>query len=238
MSWQAWRLSRADAGRLSRVRHRTEIKVCDAGADVWIQITDPTEDVARELAGLPALAFSVLPDGQLVESGKSVPCGYLPKYPWTTITAWIRVDLQAPALAATPPKVNTRLIRSTNIEAANVLLTSFGDWRSYAISAPQVRLDRLAFAVNDTGWTVIRGTPLPPLKGVRFVEVGGVAVQAGWTYLPPVSSDILAAAMGLADGDLAVMHADGTWDYLLACNFVQASRAAVRQSGEELTGGQ
>lgn len=234
MSWQAWRLSQADAVRLGRVRHRAELEVCEAGGSVWIRAADPAEDLLRELAGLTALQFSALPDGQLVEKGRSVPCGYLPKDPWLPLTEWMRVELDVPALGATPAKVSVQLVRSANVEAANVLFTLFADWHSYAVSAPQVRLDRLAFAVNDAGWAVIRGVPLPSIKGTRFVERDGVAVQAGWTWQPPVSSDILAAAMGVANRDLALMHADGSWDHLREDDFVRASRAAVRQSAEEL----
>lgn len=237
MSCRAWRLSRADAVRLGRVRHRTELEVCEAGADVWIRATAPAEDLLRELAGLPALQFSVLPDGQLVERGRSVPCGYLPEDPWSPLAEWMRVALEVPALGATATKVSVQLVRSANVERANVLLAAFGDWKCYAVSAPQVRLDRLAFAVNDAGWTVIRGEPLPSVKGTRFVERAGVAIQAGWTWQPLVSSDILAAAIGIANGDLALMHADGSWDHLLDSDFVQASRAAVRQSSEELACG-
>lgn len=238
MRWRAWRLKRQDALRLGRVRHRMELQICEAEGYVWARAANLIDASWTELSGLPAVEFLVLVDGQLIERGSQVPQGYLPDGPWLPIAEWMQVDLAVPALGAKPTKVSVQFARSSDIEEPNLLLASFVKWHTYAVSAPQVRLDRLAFAVNDAGGAVIRGEPLPPLKGTRFVERGGVAIEAGWTWQPRVTAEVMAAAMGLADGEVALVRADGCWDRLADTDFVQASRAAVRQTAEEIVCGQ
>lgn len=234
MRGQAWRLKRNDAVRLGRVRHRQELEVCEAEDFVWVRTADPPEELQRELAALPVMHFTVLDDRQLIERGRAVPRGYLPQAEWLPLADWMEVDLDVPAYGATPSQVPVRTVRSRHVEEATVLLARFADWHSYAASAPQVRLDRLAFAVSDSGWTAIRGRPLPPIRGVRFVEHSGVGIQAGWRWQPAVAAEVLASAMRIARGDVALIHADGRWDHLSECDFVQASRAAVRCSAEEV----
>lgn len=236
MDCQAWRLKPEDAIWLGRVRHRPELEVCQADGSVWVRSASASDDLLTQLAGLPAVRFSVLADGQLVEWGRQVPRGYLPESPWSPLAQWMTVELPVPALAAAPRKVALQIVRHDVLEQPSILLAALADWHSYAVAAPQVRLDRLAFAVGDENRVVIRGQPLPPIKGVRFVERCGIAIQAGWTWQPAAAAEVLAAAIGMDGRELALFYADGRWDRVSESDFVQASRAAVRRSAEEVAG--
>jgi hypothetical protein len=117
-------------------------------------------------------------------------------------------------------------------ETASVLLTSIDGWTAYAIQAPQVRLNRWQFAAAQDGRAIVRGDPLPPLPGERWVEREGIAVPAGWRWSPPVEAAIVRAVFGLEPGDLALWQTDGTWRRIRAADFAPASRAAVRATAE------
>ena len=68
--------------------------------------------------------------------------------------------------------------------------------------------------------------------GRGFVEHLGIAVEAGWTWLPPVDHTVLAEILSLESGDLALIQTDGTWEHIRSGDFVRAARSAVRLSLE------
>lgn len=216
---------------LGKLRRCTGIEVCTVGESIWLRATSATEELAEQVKVLPGIHFMLMPDGELVEFGKRVPRGRLPQKQWLSLSQWMNVELGTPVPGGyTDKKVELRLARSSEVVEPNVLLTSLESWESYALKAPQIRLERLTFAVGEEGQVIIRGTPLPPCPGVRYVEQSNIAVEAGWKWLPAVSVAVLCEVLNRAEQDLALFHADHTWDLIPADTFVSASRSAVRLS--------
>lgn len=222
-----------EAACLGRLRLREGLEVCAQGDSLWLRVLDVSEVLDMELRTLPGARFTLLPDQQLVPFGCQVPEGYLPDGSWTPLSQWMAVEV---GLAALPgvvrDRVPLRLVRGGPPSDANVIVTTADQWHAYATGAPQVRLDRWAFAVSEDGQAVIWGAPSPPIQGVRFVEEQGVAVEAGWTWAPPVDRRVLAEVLELAKRDLALIHADGSWERIRGEDFVRATRSAVRLSQE------
>jgi len=210
--------------------------VCEREERVWLRgrvagdgIDETTDLALRTLPGVRR--YDVLPDGQLLPLGKTVPKGYLPKGTWVNLRKWMTIRLPTAGFSgAVSERVGLKLVRCHVPAEANVLLTTSTAWEEYASSAPQVRLDRLAFAVADDSRVVVRGTPLPPIRGIRFVQRNALAVPAGWTWTPAVDADVVSELLELERDDLALMHADGSWDCIRGDEFVRASRSAVRIS--------
>lgn len=230
----ALRLDKRGSAALSGLRRVPGLEVLEETDALWLRGTDADEHLWRRLLGLPtADLFRLLPDGQLVPHLRRVPCGRLPEGSWLTLSRWLGVKLEPAALPGQLRQpVALTLTPSTVERPAHVLLTSLSAWIDFAESAPAVRLQPLRFAVADE--VVVRGDPLPPLPGMRYCEVEGVAVRAGWTWLPAVEPAVLASVFGLAKGDLALWHADGTWDHIRAGDFVAATRSAVRLTAREV----
>ena len=226
----ALRLTRNAAGILAGLRLTPGVQVCERGSEVWLRGERADDALRRQLLALPESSlFEVLDDGALVPHGARVPVEALAEGPWQSLPSWLKVTLETAALPGRiGERAGLRIVPSTEEREANVLLTSLEAWTAYAVDAPQVRLQRWRFAVRAGGETAIRGTPLPPLPGRVYCESDGVAVQAGWTWAPCVEAKVLRKVLGLAKGDLALLHADGTWERILAGGFVAATRSAVR----------
>jgi hypothetical protein len=86
--------------------------------------------------------------------------------------------------------------------------------------------------MNPDGDVFIHGHPLPPMPGPRYVEAGGIAIPGGFTTTPALRSAVLRKTLRLANGDLAVLEIDGTFERIQADGFVKATRAAARLSRE------
>jgi hypothetical protein len=164
-----------------------------------------------------------------------VPSGFLPDGPWTPLKEWLQ-----PAAPPTllPGKVTSRaslrLVRTTAERNANLVCVGFRAWRDYAVSAPQIRLHRLSFAVSGDAQTLIRGEPLPPLPGTRYVEIDGVAVPLGLTWSPAIDAEVVRESLGLDAHDIGLFTLAGVCEVIRADDFIRATRSAVRLTAKEI----
>ena len=228
---------RADAA--ASLRQTAGVEVCQQGDLIWLRGGTADETLDLRLRAVPgARRFGVLPDGQLVASSARVPKGRLPDGPWAPIKNWIELCLDPPALAGqVDARVPLQLVRSTSVEDPSILQTTVNRWKVYGAGAPRVRLDRWYHAAADDRRVIVRGTPLPPLPGVRLVERQGIAVEAGWTWSPAVDAATIRHLLALQPNDLALLLPDGTWQLIAAADFVRASRSAIRALGEDACDG-
>jgi hypothetical protein len=126
-------------------------------------------------------------------------------------------------------------VRSTKELEPTLLLSSFEVFRHFALTAAELRLDRLAFAAESSGRVLVRGIPLPPLPGVRFTLHGSVAVPAGWTWAPSVGADVVARCLGASAGNLVLWTEDGRYTRLHSEQFIPVTRSAVRATEKALS---
>jgi hypothetical protein len=234
-AWAA-RIGRNALRALGDLRQRGDVLVLADSQHIWLRGPDADESLDLALRCLPgAERFTVLDDGQLVPHGHRVPRGRLPVGEWRTLAEWLVVELPQAALpGAAPSAIPLKMVRSDVAAEANVLLATLDDWLHYAETAAEVRLAPLTFAADQRRRVVIRGAPLPPVRGRRYVESQGVAVEGGWTWSPALDAAVLRRAMKLEKDDLALLHRDGTWQRLGGEDFVRATRSAARLTKEAI----
>jgi MoxR-vWA-beta-propeller ternary system domain bpX2 len=227
-------LARADAAWLAPLRLNSGVQVAEADELIWLRGRNGDEHLARALRGLPAAArYEWLGDDRLRRLGTRIPAGTLPQLRWQALGDWLRVDLPAAAIPACEPRpVPLRIIRSAEEQAADLLLTDLSEWTRFASEAAEVRLRRLQFAVDAGAKALVRGTPLPPLPGQRFVLHRSIAVPAGFEWYPAVGADVLMVRLGVSSEALVLWHEDGTLTRLHADQFVPATRSAVRATAQ------
>ena len=226
-------LAQEDAASLAALRLVAGIEVAESGRDVWLRGQRGEESLDAKLAALPARErYEWLARNKLRQTGQRVPSEQLPDLRWQPLNAWLQVELPVAALPANEPRaVHLRLVRSTDEHEPELLLTSLENLSGFAAQAAQVRLDRLQIAASPDGNVLVRGTPLPPLPGRRFVLHGGVAVPAGFAWQPAVNVEALVQCFGVSSDALVLWHEDGTITRLLSEQFVPATRSAIRNTG-------
>ena len=169
--------------------------------------------------------------GELRKIGHRIPGGSLPSLAWQPLEKWLQVEISTLALPGNPPSpVALRLVRSSREEDPELLLVDLPALAQFVAMAPLVRLARLHYAVDDSGQALVRGRPLPPLSGRRFVLHGSVAVPAGFAWEPAVGVDVLERCFGATGGALVVWNEDGTITRLHTEQFVPVSRSGLRET--------
>ncbi len=207
-AWVA-RLPLSEAAAAGRMRTERGLQAAEDRDHLWLHSTETSEVVAFHQNLPEASFFHVLSDRQLVPDGHLVPTGRLPELDWRPISEVLKIDVPVAKHAGRPQiRTTLRLVPSSVATTPNVLVTTLESWATYAVTAPQVRLDRWRFAVSTEGDAVIRGEPLPPLPGRLYVEQSGLACAAGWKWSPIVDASVLREMMGVQTDDLAML--DGT----------------------------
>jgi hypothetical protein len=234
VSW-ALELAPEDAASLRALRLEPGVEVHVGGGRLWLR-GPRREGLAARLLTLPARRRYQIDGERLLPLGARLAVGAPPPGPWVALDTWLAVEVGELALSAErPPSVVLRVVPAPPRAAASptLLCTSAPRWRRWASTASAVRLARLRFAVARDGRVLVRGDPLPPLPGDRWLEAGGVAVPCGYAWDPPVDASTCAVALGLLPGDLALLHPDGDHERLDASAFVVATRAAALASTQD-----
>ena len=239
-AWAA-RLPRESAGTAAALRLRTDLLVADAADHLWLRgqtLAPELELELRKLSG--AERFDLSDGGALTPRGSRVPTMSLPaELNWQKPDEYFRLTPQPAALAGeVSARVTLSVVRDPDLREreANVLVASLRAWVQYASNAPIVRLRPLRFAASADGRVLLRGTPLPPLAGRRYVEQEGVALPSGFVFSPALDAAGVRALVCTDPQSLALFHEDGTYERIDAEEFVPASRAAARATGDALGG--
>ncbi len=223
---------------LIRLWRRTEIRVLEdrESGRLWLRgdhHDEALDGLLRALLG--AHRYRVRPDDQLVPQGRRVPQGLLPQGDWIPLREHVR--LQAPESSA-PPTVEDRaafrLVRDSRPREATLMALLFDTWSTYALSAPEVRLEPLRFAVEPGGLCVLWGTPLPPIPGKLYAEADRLAVPLGWAWRPRLQPGLVRTLLELVPEELAILDPDGPAEVLEEADFVPATRASIRLTGRRL----
>jgi len=134
-------------------------------------------------------------------------------------------------------KYPIRVIPSVYAEKGSALLCPLATWKSYADSAPEVRLSRLRFAVSQSGQVLVWGSPLPAISGQEYWQRGGMLLPCGYDFEIPFVADLLARRLNPENDSVLLFYADGTWDRIARKHLIPVTRSGVRLTKEDLADG-
>jgi hypothetical protein len=229
-------MSRQDATVVASLRLQPGLEVAEQRDTLWLRGPRGDDPLDLKLAALPAHGrFELIGANRLRRIDQHVPSAELPALSWQPLSAWFRAALPPSMLPGNPPAgVTLRLERSTLEQEPEILLTTLEAWGQFTQQTAQIRLERLQFAADHDRQVIVRGKPLPPLPGKRFVLHGGIAVAAGFHWKPAVSTDVLAQRLGVSGDALVLWNEDETVTRFHTEQFVPATRSAVRATVESL----
>ena len=218
-------LAAADAAWLGRWRTWPNHEACEAEGRVWVRGAG-----GPGWALLPALErYTEDAAGRLTPAGARVPLRSVPAGPWLGLTEFLRVRPPAAALPAQHvAPVAWTLVESVEYRAPGLLVLPFEAFAVWCLRAAAVRLRGLRFAVAEDGRACVRGELLPALRGEAWCVEGAIATPAGWALPRGLTESLVATALRLSPGELALVNPDATAERLPAEAFVEATRSAVR----------
>lgn len=222
-------LSMADISALGSIRTWPDLRVAIAGDDIWVRGIPP-DTTQAQLHKLPAKrAFLADTQERLFLPGKHTPHDTLKKMSWEAIASFIKVELPVSAMPATSDnRYAVRLSPTPHTSDPFAILTTLEHWKAYADTAPLIRLQRLSFAVCETGEVLVIGTPVPPIPGSVFTLLDHILLPAGYDFAPPAIAQFISSVTKTESDTLLLFHTDGQWEKIPGTCFVRASRSAIR----------
>lgn len=231
-TWAAC-IPRGAASALGAVRLIPGLDALAVADAVWVRGPQLAGADANAVRRVPWEAhYELLEGGQLRRAGRLLPERQLPDGAWVRLPDLLCAEMRTPSPAGrTPAGIAVELRPDCHPREPSLLEARTADWTAWVNTAPALRLERLVFACDlaHPGHVLVRGTPLPPLAGLRFVEEEGIAVSAGARWWPEVSPATLRTALRVEKSELALLHADGRWLRVPRSAWIAATRPAVRR---------
>ena len=223
-------LSQADKAALGSVRCLPGLQAAKDESFIWVRGINALDNIDLRIRQLPGLhTYTLDADNNLFPPGGLTPVAKLKPLKWVPVAEYITVTLPVSAL---PGKVSLqheiKLIPSGRSQEGNVLLTSLATWKTYAETAPLVRLQQTRFAVSENNKVLIMGTPLPALPGREYVLQDTLLLPCGFEFDPPAISELVIARLDPSKGSLLLFDTDGTWEKVPKNAFMPSTRSAIR----------
>jgi len=223
-------LSQADKAALASVRCLPGLQAAEDEGFIWVRGINALDNIDLRIRQLPGLhTYTLDADNNLFPPGGLTPVAKLKPLKWVAVAEYITVTLPVSAL---PGKVNLqhviKLIPSGRSQEGNVLLTSLATWKTYAETAPQIRLQQTRFAVSENNKVLIMGTPLPALPGREYVLQDTLLLPCGFEFDPPAISELVIARLDPSKESLLLFDTDGTWEKVPKSAFMPSTRSAIR----------
>ncbi len=228
-------LPMTSAQALAPLRNVGGLEVCAVEDRIWLQGSALNAALRMRLLGLPAQdRYFIGGDEALTPWTNITPQARLPIGPWMKLRDWAGLSLpQRGWPGQRPAAVPLQLVRSGHERLAGALLCDWPVWAAYVATAPQIRLEGLAFVANSSRQAVISGAALPPLPAQSLIDDAGIFVPAGWTWSPNIDAATVRRLFGLSDGEAAIWLASDQWQRIAADDWVAATRSAVRETARE-----
>src|ERR1044072_2384950 len=225
-------LSQADKAALGGVRCLPGLQAAEDEGFIWVRGINALDNIDLRIRQLPGLhTYTLDADNNLFPPGGLTPVAKLKPLKWVPVAEYITVTLPVSAL---PGKVSRqhviKLIPSGRSQEGNILLTDLATWKSYAETAPLVRLQQTRFAVSENNKVLIMGTPLPALPGKEYVLQDTLLLPCGFEFDPPAISELVIACLDPSKESLLLFDTDGSWEMIPKTAFVSSTRSAIRST--------
>jgi hypothetical protein len=221
----------------------------------WFRADCTKSDFAiQTLAAIPnAELFHVDEMNRLIPVGSSVPVEILrDDLKWQTLSdlsrLWLPASNETSCDELPLANVALRWEYSKEAQSPNALLCLFDDWRHFVMKKIKQKWEHLRFArcfptSNDsihsaepkqfTQDTLVLGTPVPPIPGIRLKEISRVLLPVEMSWQPAVSVSSLHRAWAMTDQTWTLWLAPHQIDFLSDSDFCRASRVAIAATNEK-----
>ena len=223
------------------------VRVTEVDGQIWIkgEATSEAEKLnidacLKQISG--AVRFDRLSDDQLIETGNKLPSTRLPdrsEMDWMLLTDWFTFKFPLTSLVGTvSDSAAIEIVRGSSPHAnqslePSLLICHIKAFVAWADQASEHRIRRLSFACNPEGTVIIRGTPLPSIRGTSFIAHDQIAVESGHSWAPAVSVETLKQILRADVTKLLVCQAGKSIQTIEQTDFVAATRAGIRSTGNQ-----
>jgi len=241
-------IPKTSAPFLVPLMHFAGVYVMETNDRIWIQGEAASEKeklkvdaCLQRISG--AIRFERLPDNQLIQSGNTLPSRRLPELSltaWILLTDWIAFQMPLASLVGKiDASVSIEIVRRSSplanqTKEPSILICRIEALVAWADHASEHRIRRLSFACKRDGTAIVKGTPLPSVRGQSLVDHGQIAIESGYSWSPAVSIETLKQIFRVQKSQLLLCRSGKSVQAIELSDFAAATRAGIRLTGKQL----
>lgn len=223
-------LDKKDKDSLGNIRCMTDIQLAADENCIWVRGLYDSGELDKTIRQLPIKqSYYVDENNLLFVPGSVTPVATLPTLSWLPIAEFISVKMP---VAALPGKLeeaaHISILPSVVDKKGAALLTTLEQWKTYAETAPAIRLAKLNFAVSKKNEVIIIGTPLPSIPGKEFWQSSNILLPCGYDFEIPIAASFISEKLNPQHDGLLILNTDGSCEKIDFAYLVPAKRSAVR----------
>lgn len=183
---------------LYKLRKWPELKLATEGNLIWIQGFSEAEIESASTLEIPLIERYYLREARLYPVGKSLPARVAPSLLWTPLERGLKVSLPPENFNYFGLRQSHRIVLVPSAEERQITATivSLAALGTYLYAAPRVRTERLSWSVLGHYRAIVLGTPLLPVRGQDFYQIGSFLIPAGWAFQYPAMASVYERALG------------------------------------------
>jgi hypothetical protein len=217
---------------LGPIRHWQHLSMAAAGGMIWVRGLRSDDLGNSVLRGIPHARVLYLRGDHLYPENGLVPTKKMPPgLNWRPLSKGLPLGFPSfnHNYFGIGERLAVRLVASTVEASAVAVLLPVETLRSYAIAASAVRLRHLRWIVLGREALVI-GTPMLPLPGRSFWQLGEHLLPAGYTFEFPILAETIGRRLCRQAGDRVFWSEDGSCLVLAHADVVPLSPGSIRMT--------
>jgi hypothetical protein len=223
---------------LAGLRTRPDVRVLVSGEKAWVYWPAGEDEVLRRVLPVRGVALFARRSGHWFPPGASLPVFDVPDpgpaQPLLTVLtpAPVQPEISPPPTMTAVPLTVVRDDRPRAVTALCCALAELVRWADRATTRQLTSLE----AARRGDRVLLLGTKLPPLRGGERYWGATVLVPLGFRPEPALAEPLLRAALGLDEGELALLGAEGV-EVVPRAVLQPLHRAVVRLAAGNMGGG-
>jgi hypothetical protein len=226
-------LAEKDKSNLANIRHWDNLKIAFEGDEIWLKNLNEMQINAIELRSMPAKKVFYAQAGKLFLQHSILPDRNIPSLLWTALDRAlpIKMPIFNHNFFGIEEKITMQLLPSENESEAVAALVNIADLERYIVTAPAIRLQKIAWVILEKNRILLFGQPLLPISGDTFWQRGDFILPTGYDFDLFSLSDALNNSLNPEKSNLVVWNNDSTY-FLIEKSDIQAlSLGSFRRTG-------
>lgn len=218
---------------LLRLTTHGKVQVARETPWTWVMLTENAEYAGKLAATLPGDRWRAV-ETQLFRPGLQVPEMDVPRFSWSNIRDFVRLQLPRLKVAARYPadaKISLQLVRGGKQKDCQGLLVDLANLQNWMEVAPETRLKGLRWVISaDRSRCLIIGQQLPPVQGLPMIVNQNVVIPAGFQWRPEITVETLRDVFELSPDQWLLWEATNKFCIIEDELLLNLTRASFRAS--------
>lgn len=215
---------------LATIRQWNNVRIAFAETAIWLKDFTEEQMKSPNLLQIPHLIKYKEKQNLLFKNTSLLPSKKMPSaLLWSPIQNALPVEL--PSLNhnffGIHESIEVTIVPSEIEKEAKAILTTISVLKAYVEQSPEVRLNPLQWVLLEDKVLIV-GTPLLPIKGKVFWQLGNSFLPVGYNFELPILKDVIDNKINQSAANCIVWQSDSTYLSIPKENFKPLSISSLR----------